>query len=132
MRLITPLIVGVAATLTSCTNYPKQYTYSPNVSVNGDGNNSNVALPSPFAKKPQPAPHHINQSVQTATPPAPLQTTINNVNTVNNVMMSEHKEPTVRVASNIYVPEEYDEVIYVAPLNPSRNIRVLGPDGKYH
>jgi hypothetical protein len=41
--------------LSSCTTYPKSYTYSPTVNV-GNGSAGDVVLPSPFAKKPQPIP----------------------------------------------------------------------------
>lgn len=39
----------LALPLVGCTTYPKQYTYSPTVTINGS-NNEAVNLPSPFAK----------------------------------------------------------------------------------
>lgn len=48
------LLVPIVA-LVGCTTYPKNYTYSPTVSVGGD-NQGGIALPSPYAKKPQPVP----------------------------------------------------------------------------
>ena len=39
-----------SSTLIGCTYYPKNYTYSPAVSVGGS-NEGNLVLPSPFAKK---------------------------------------------------------------------------------
>lgn len=40
------LLVTLTA-VAGCTTYPKQYTYSPTVTINGD---SDVTLPSPYSK----------------------------------------------------------------------------------
>lgn len=55
MKQILPIVALTAASLTGCTTYPKQYNYSPTVTINGS-NNEAVNLPSPFAKGfPKPA-----------------------------------------------------------------------------
>jgi hypothetical protein len=47
MKKYISLLMSV--TLVGCTTYPKNYTYSPSVTISGDG--SAVALPGPFSKK---------------------------------------------------------------------------------
>ena len=44
--------------LTGCTTYPKQYTYSPTISINGSSE-SPVELPNPFAKTPRKKTEHV-------------------------------------------------------------------------
>ena len=52
------VIAGIIL-LSGCTTYPKNYTYSPTVTMWNDCE-SDVVLSSPFAKKPQPVPSHRN------------------------------------------------------------------------
>lgn len=52
MKIAAYLILS-SSFLVGCTTYPKNFTYSPTVTVGGD-NNAGITLPSPYAKKPQP------------------------------------------------------------------------------
>lgn len=49
MKQILSIVALAAISLQGCTTYPKQYNYSPTVTINGN-NNEAVNLPSPFAK----------------------------------------------------------------------------------
>lgn len=44
-----PFVLMVACLTVGCTIYPKNYNYSPSVSIGGS-NDGNLVLPSPFAK----------------------------------------------------------------------------------
>ena len=52
---ITTILFLSCSLLIGCTTYPKNYTYSPTVTVGGD-NNSGIVLPSPYSNRPQPVP----------------------------------------------------------------------------
>jgi len=67
------LILG-AALLTSCVNYPENYTYSPNVTVNGDsgGHQSPVVLPNPFATNKSNASYSVEYVPPYRPQPSPL------------------------------------------------------------
>jgi len=52
MKIAASLVL-LSSLLVGCTTYPKNFTYSPTVTVGGD-NNAGITLPSPYAKKPQP------------------------------------------------------------------------------
>ena len=41
------VLLLITLTAVGCTTYPKQYTYSPTVTINGD---SDVMLPNPYSK----------------------------------------------------------------------------------
>jgi hypothetical protein len=43
-----------------CTTYPQNYTYSPQVTVNG-GSGGDITLPNPFSKAPQPTKTYSNR-----------------------------------------------------------------------
>ncbi len=44
-------VIASIILLSGCVTYPKNYTYSPTVTMDGS---TDVVLPSPFATKPQP------------------------------------------------------------------------------
>lgn len=56
----TPLVLLCSLTFVGCTYYPKNYTYSPAVSIGGS-NEGNLVLPSPFSKK---SPKTISTAVE--------------------------------------------------------------------
>lgn len=56
----TLALIAVGTMTVGCTTYPKNYTYNPTVTVNGD--NVNVALPGPFSKTSP----TINSNVRTS------------------------------------------------------------------
>jgi hypothetical protein len=62
MKKIIYICISSVLLTTGCTTYPKQYTYSPTVTVGGD-NQGGIVLPSPYAKKPQPVPQIVQQPV---------------------------------------------------------------------
>jgi len=88
-----------------CTTYPKNYTYSPTVTIGGD-NTGGLALPSPYAKKPQPAP-----APQPPTHNHHSQMYVNNPHPHYNNYPEEHLQ--------------YDEPLYI--VRPS--VRIKGQDG---
>lgn len=68
-------LIAIGTLAVGCTTYPKNYTYSPTVTVNGD--NANVALPGPFSKTSP----TINSNVRTSSTyyepqPSPLTANI--------------------------------------------------------
>jgi hypothetical protein len=50
MKATTLLTIVGSMACIGCTVYPKNYTYSPTVTVNGSEGNTEVTLPNPFAK----------------------------------------------------------------------------------
>ena len=56
------LLASMSLPLIGCTTYPKTYTYSPTVTINGNNNSSTpLVLPNPFAKTPRAkTEHNIN------------------------------------------------------------------------
>lgn len=55
---IKPALLACSTTviliMTGCTTYPKNYTYSPTVTISGnDSSSSPVILPNPFSKTPR-------------------------------------------------------------------------------
>ncbi len=70
MKYIVLLIASVS--LIGCTTYPKDYVYSPTVTVSG--NDNTVILPSPFAKN---SPKNIRSSRATYFGPEPSPLTAN-------------------------------------------------------
>jgi len=54
MKIANLILVSVILSTVGCTTYPKTYTYSPTVTINGDNNSSTpLVLPNPFAKTPR-------------------------------------------------------------------------------
>lgn len=72
MKLTNLLLASVLVVTASCTTYPKTYTYSPTVTINGDNSSTTpLILPNPFAKTPRSKTeynintnHHSNQYEQ--------------------------------------------------------------------
>ena len=62
-KSITNISVSLLGTalLSSCVNYPKNYTYSPTVTINGSGaQQSPVILPNPFATNKSESKYVVN------------------------------------------------------------------------
>lgn len=54
MKITNILLASAILTAVGCTTYPKTYTYSPTVTINGDNDSSTpLILPNPFAKTPR-------------------------------------------------------------------------------
>jgi hypothetical protein len=66
------LLLIASASLIGCTTYPKDYVYSPTVTVSG--NDNTVILPSPFAKN---SPKNVYSSRATYFGPEPSPLTAN-------------------------------------------------------
>lgn len=69
MKIAAYLILS-SSLLVGCTTYPKNFTYSPTVTVGGD-NNAGITLPSPYANKPQPVQQPSPVYQQPPPPPEP-------------------------------------------------------------
>jgi hypothetical protein len=101
------LAVSSSLFLIGCTTYPKNYTYSPTVTVGGD-NTGGIALPSPYAKKPQPVPE-LQQPVYNPMPD-PVYDYINNYN------ISYYENQSCYDEGPLYITDH-------------SSVRVQGPDG---
>jgi len=60
MKLTTMLALAGTLACVGCTTYPQNYTYSPQVTVNG-GSGGDITLPNPFSKAPQPTKTYSNR-----------------------------------------------------------------------
>lgn len=72
-KLLTTLI-GTTL-MSSCVNYPKNYTYNPTVTINGsEGQQSPVILPNPFATNKSEAKYLVNYTASPnySSQPSPL------------------------------------------------------------
>ena len=79
-----------------CTTYPKTYTYSPTVTINGDQTSTTpLILPNPFAKTPRKTTEYNINTTHSGPQPSPLTTYV--------------PEPPVSAS---YYPSNYEPPIY--------------------
>lgn len=100
MRIQNILLLAVASTISvGCTTYPKTYTYSPTVTINGDNSSTTpLVLPNPFAK----------------TPRAKTEYTFNTTHQENSYRYQERRTPAIY--NNSYPTYNHEETyVFVGP-----------------
>jgi hypothetical protein len=100
------LLIG-SLSCVGCTIYPKTYTYNPVVSINGaKGGDTQISLPSPFAKRPQPQTSYVRAPQPVERHYYPSQTT--NIN-LSPYIAAHYAQPTPQ---NVYYNNSPSEIPY--------------------